>query len=79
MKPQAKLYEVVERMTKRRREQMLYIDDRPENIAAGAARGWQTILQETPEKTLAAVEKQTGSAWDLLPRIAAYAVRLGAA
>ena len=57
MKPQAKLYEVVERATNRRREQILYIDDRAENIAAGAERGWQVILQETPEKTLLAVRK----------------------
>src|ERR1700722_14333301 len=54
MKPQAKLYEVVERETGRRGSQILYIDDRAENIEAGAARGWQVILQETPEKTLAA-------------------------
>jgi HAD superfamily hydrolase (TIGR01509 family) len=57
MKPQAKLYEVVERTTNRQREQLLYIDDRPENIAAGTERGWQVILQETPEKTLAEVKK----------------------
>jgi 2-haloacid dehalogenase len=58
MKPDAKLYEVVERETRRRGNQILYIDDRPENIATGAARGWQVILQEIPEKTLAAF-KQT--------------------
>jgi HAD superfamily hydrolase (TIGR01509 family) len=57
MKPEAKIYEVVERETKRRREEILYIDDRPENIAAGTARGWQVILQETPERTRAAFEK----------------------
>jgi len=57
MKPDAKIYEVVERETKRRREEILYVDDRPENVAAGAARGWQVILQETPEKTRAAFEK----------------------
>ena len=57
MKPNAKLYEAVERLTNRRREQLLYIDDRAENIAAGAERGWQVILQETPEKTLAAVKR----------------------
>jgi HAD superfamily hydrolase (TIGR01509 family) len=57
MKPHAKLYEVVERVTKRRKQQLLYIDDRPENIAAGAERGWQVILQEMPEKTLAEVKK----------------------
>ena len=56
MKPEAGLYEVVERKCGRRGAEILYLDDRPENIAAGAARGWQVILQETPEKTLAAVE-----------------------
>jgi HAD superfamily hydrolase (TIGR01509 family) len=57
MKPDAGLYEVVERMCGRRGPEILYLDDRPENIAAGAARGWQVILQESPEKSLAAVQK----------------------
>jgi HAD superfamily hydrolase (TIGR01509 family) len=55
MKPDARLYEVVERETGRRGGEILYLDDRPENIEAGAARGWQVILQETPEKTRAAI------------------------
>jgi FMN phosphatase YigB (HAD superfamily) len=54
MKPDAKLYEVVERETKRKRGEILYLDDRPENIAVGEARGWQTVLHESPEKTRAA-------------------------
>ena len=57
MKPDARLYEVVERESGRRGAEILYLDDRPENVAAGAARGWQVILQESPEKTLAAVRK----------------------
>jgi 2-haloacid dehalogenase len=57
MKPDAGLYEVVERETGRKGGELLYLDDRPENVAAGAARGWEVILQETPEKTRAAVEK----------------------
>jgi 2-haloacid dehalogenase len=57
MKPDAKLYEVVETQTGHRGADILYLDDRPENVAAGAARGWQVILQETPEKTFAAIEK----------------------
>ena len=57
MKPEAGLYEVVERQCGRRGAEILYLDDLPENIAAGAARGWQVILQESPEKTLAAIEK----------------------
>jgi len=56
MKPDAKLYEVVERETGRRREEILYLDDRPENIETGAARGWQSVLHETPEQTRAALK-----------------------
>ncbi len=57
MKPNAGLYEVVERMTGRKGAEILYLDDRRENVEAGAARGWQVILQETPEKTHAAIGK----------------------
>jgi HAD superfamily hydrolase (TIGR01509 family) len=54
MKPDARLYEVVEKMTKRRRDAIIYVDDRAENLEAAVARGWQTVLQETPGKTRAA-------------------------
>jgi len=57
MKPDPKLYEVVERTSGRRGPEILYLDDRPENIEAGGARGWQVILQESPEKSRAAMEK----------------------
>jgi HAD superfamily hydrolase (TIGR01509 family) len=57
MKPDAGLYEVVERKSNRHGEQILYIDDRAENIAAGAARGWRVILQDTPAKTVAELRK----------------------
>ena len=57
MKPDPKIYEVVERETGRRGSEILYLDDRPENIETGIQRGWQTILQETPEKTRAALER----------------------
>jgi putative hydrolase of the HAD superfamily len=58
MKPDAKLYEVLERETRCRGGEILYLDDRPENIAAGALRGWQTILHESPEKTRAELEQR---------------------
>jgi FMN phosphatase YigB (HAD superfamily) len=61
MKPAAKLYEVVEQQTGRKRDELIYLDDRAENVAAGAARGWRVILQETPEKSLAAL-RTTGLA-----------------
>jgi len=57
MKPDARLYEVVERQSGRREAEILYLDDRPENIAAGAARGWQVILHESPDKFWAATQK----------------------
>jgi HAD superfamily hydrolase (TIGR01509 family) len=57
MKPGAKIYEALEKLAGRRGAEILYLDDRPENVAAGAARGWRTILHETPEKTRAALEQ----------------------
>lgn len=52
MKPDAKLYEVVEQCSGRCGAQLLYVDDRAENIAAGKARQWRTILHTSPEQTL---------------------------
>jgi HAD superfamily hydrolase (TIGR01509 family) len=57
MKPEPRLYEVVEAQSGARGADILYLDDRPENIAAGADRGWQVILQESPEKTRAGIQK----------------------
>jgi HAD superfamily hydrolase (TIGR01509 family) len=56
MKPDAKIYEALEQLTGRTGAEILYLDDLLENVAAGAARGWRTILHETPEKTRAAME-----------------------
>jgi HAD superfamily hydrolase (TIGR01509 family) len=56
MKPEAKLYEVVERTTGKSGDALFYIDDRPENIATAHARGWQAVMHEIPEKTIAAVK-----------------------
>ena len=55
MKPDPKIYEVVERRTGCEGAAILYLDDREENVAAGLARGWRAILHETPEKTRALV------------------------
>jgi FMN phosphatase YigB (HAD superfamily) len=57
MKPDAKIYEVLENLTGKRGADLIYIDDRLENVEAGSARGWRTILHETPEKTRATLEK----------------------
>jgi putative hydrolase of the HAD superfamily len=58
MKPDAKIYEALERMTGRRGAEILYLDDRADNVAGGAARGWRAILHETPEKTLSALVRE---------------------
>jgi glucose-1-phosphatase len=57
MKPDAKIYEALEKMAGRHGADIVYLDDRPENVAGGAARGWRAILHETPEKSHAAVGK----------------------
>ncbi len=57
MKPDAKIYEALETMAGKLGSELLYIDDRPENIAAGAARGWQVILQTDPAKSRAEIER----------------------
>ena len=56
MKPQREIYEAMEKMSGRRGADLIYIDDRAENIEAGRARGWNSILHETPEKTRAALQ-----------------------
>ena len=55
LKPQPEIYAAMEQMAGRRGADLIYIDDRAENIAAGAARGWRAILHETPEKTRGAL------------------------
>ena len=37
--------------------EILYLDDRAENVAAGAGRGWQVILQQDPARTLEQVRR----------------------
>jgi len=59
MKPDAGIYEALEAMSGRRGGEILYLDDREENIRAGAARGWQVIHQTDVEKSLAAI-RETG-------------------
>jgi len=56
MKPDAPIYAALEQMTGKRGHEIVYIDDRDENVTGGAARGWRTILHETPEKTRSAMK-----------------------
>jgi HAD superfamily hydrolase (TIGR01509 family) len=57
MKPDPALYAVVERISGQQGSDLLYIDDRAENVDAGQVRGWRVILHGTPDNTIAAVRK----------------------
>jgi HAD superfamily hydrolase (TIGR01509 family) len=56
MKPSARLYEVVEATTGRTGKQLLYLDDRLENVEVGAARGWQVIHHQSGKASIKRVE-----------------------
>ena len=57
LKPETKMYDFLERATGCRGGEIAYVDDRPENIEVGRARGWNVIQQHTPIETrLALVE-----------------------
>lgn len=57
MKPQPRLYEVVERVTGRRGDRILYLDDRIENAEAGRVRGWRVIHHHSPAETAKALAR----------------------
>ena len=48
-KPDAEIYAAVEAATGLVPERLLFVDDRMDNIAAAAARGWQTHLFDGPD------------------------------
>lgn len=60
MKPHEASYIAVERHTGLGGTELLYVDDRAENIAGGAARGWQSLLHESPAVTIAEVLRRVG-------------------
>ena len=57
MKPEAKIYEAMEKLCGRSGADIIYLDDRLENIQGGLKRGWQAFLHDTPEKSRAFLEK----------------------
>ncbi|HRI13599.1 MAG TPA: HAD family phosphatase [Verrucomicrobiota bacterium] len=48
MKPNSASYEAIEAATGFRGSELLYLDDRPENIEGAQRRGWQTIHHTDP-------------------------------
>ncbi len=57
MKPHPRIYEIAETITGRSEDQIVYIDDRAENVEPGRGRGWNVIHHESPQKTIAALQK----------------------
>jgi FMN phosphatase YigB (HAD superfamily) len=55
MKPNPGLYEVVERVTRLQGADLLYLDDRPENVETAAKRGWRAILHQSPDQSLESI------------------------
>jgi FMN phosphatase YigB (HAD superfamily) len=53
MKPDFRIYEAVEALSGFRGADLVYLDDRADNIAAGAARGWQVIHHVAPATSVA--------------------------
>lgn len=54
MKPDEAIFEALEEATGRSGEQLLYVDDRLENIEKGRKRGWQTVHHVNPAESIAA-------------------------
>lgn len=51
MKPEPRMYEVLEQLSECQGAEVFYLDDRPENIAAGRARGWQAVEHVSPAQS----------------------------
>jgi 2-haloacid dehalogenase len=57
MKPHAQIYEIAEKLTGYRGAEIVYIDDRLENIGPGVQRGWNVIHHQSPESTIETLRK----------------------
>ncbi len=60
MKPAPASYEAVEWATGYRVADLLFLDDREENVMGGHARGWQTIHHRDPAETVPRVHRLLG-------------------
>lgn len=56
MKPDPRIYEALEQLTGLNGPDLIYLDDRRENVEAGAARGWRTVLHSDAAVTVPHVE-----------------------
>ena len=63
MKPHDGIYEQAERRFGLDPAATIFVDDRPENIEAVRRRGWQGIVHENHDRTLAAL-RASGIKWE---------------
>jgi len=56
-KPAHEIYKKLEEIVGCHGQDILYFDDRPENVETGKLYGWQAFVHETPEKTIEIVNK----------------------
>jgi FMN phosphatase YigB (HAD superfamily) len=57
MKPAPGIYEVAEKMSRCRDDEILFIDDREENVQGAVSRGWKTIRHREPAETVPIVRR----------------------
>jgi epoxide hydrolase-like predicted phosphatase len=57
LKPEPRIYEIAEKMSGCRGDEILFLDDRPENIEGAARRGWRTICHHSPAESIQAVQE----------------------
>lgn len=55
LKPHARIYEITEQRTGCRSAEILFLDDKPENVEAAMQRGWQTICHVSADVSNAKV------------------------
>lgn len=52
MKPDPAIYEALERLSGLQQGQLYYLDDRLENVQAGAGRGWRVMHHRDPDESI---------------------------
>ena len=55
LKPEPRIYEIAEQQSGCREGEILFLDDKPENVEGGARRGWRTICHSSPSESIKAV------------------------
>ncbi|HEV8542209.1 MAG TPA: HAD family phosphatase [Verrucomicrobiae bacterium] len=60
MKPDARIYDIVEKITGERGPSLMYIDDRLENVEVGERHGWQVIHHQNTQQTIERVTAAFG-------------------